>query len=402
MMPGPSLQYLSLCSELAAFLTHPELGAMECSDFSLPRLPALRAIKFYLDAGDSLTVWFPNTLARILAPTGSPLLAEITVTFYPIRDHQCPYLLDTDLMDTLYITLAAHPSPPRLRWRLDFHVDNGGQDFATFAEAVRRGMPKMQAEGRLALEAYVNPDSLFSVDTRQRPIPYRLDSTNLCNKNRPDCQQFCVSSGTKATSRNKEQKKSRGIAAAKRRRENEKRVKLDSEARYRMKRRRRRANCPRERDKQPTFTPLPSARRKNRNVRLSLAVHRRVNLVDQIQTVLASPLSANSPPGTRLCTKFPEYTAGGNERPGRTRMVRIRTSLPVGNQESEIGNRESVVGIPARHKSSGHLPILGRTRRQLVGHWHRQLRVEDEARADGKRGAALRCVPMWHCLLFSA
>ncbi|KAJ7453751.1 hypothetical protein FB451DRAFT_1408633 [Mycena latifolia] len=119
-----------------------------------------KAIKFYLDSGDCLTVWFLNTLTGILTPTGSPLLAEITVTFYPIRNHQRPYLLDADLMDTLGITLAAHPSAPRLRWRLDFHgdEDDGAQHFATFAEAVRRGMPKMQAEGRLALEMYVNPD----------------------------------------------------------------------------------------------------------------------------------------------------------------------------------------------------------------------------------------------------
>ncbi|KAJ7463325.1 hypothetical protein FB451DRAFT_1266144 [Mycena latifolia] len=137
---------------------------------SLPSLPLLNIIKFGLAFRDRAVPWFLATLIRILAPTSSPLLTDIIVTFFPVIEpyNLRPYLLGTELMTALDNALAAHPATPRIRWRLDFRGDAVAHDFDVFAEAVRRGMPKVQGAGRLALEAYVQPSGYVD------GIPYEI------------------------------------------------------------------------------------------------------------------------------------------------------------------------------------------------------------------------------------
>ncbi|KAJ7453759.1 hypothetical protein FB451DRAFT_1280741 [Mycena latifolia] len=145
-----TLQYLRLDAE----------AIWDDLTFSLPRLPELQSLKFGLDFGDHANPSFLDTVTGVLTPNASPLLAEITISLYRLWEEgvEHPLSLGAEFMTKLDTALAAHPGAPHLRWRFDFHVDDGAQEFDAFAEKVRRGMRTAEGAGRLALEAYVSPN----------------------------------------------------------------------------------------------------------------------------------------------------------------------------------------------------------------------------------------------------
>ncbi|KAJ7469248.1 hypothetical protein FB451DRAFT_1256193 [Mycena latifolia] len=123
---------------------------------SLPSLPILHSLELVLDFADHAAPWFIETLVRVLTPTTSPVLAEITVTFSPILlgFGVRSYLLGPELMAPLDNALAAHSASPRMHWRVRFPTAKGAHHFADFVRATERGMPKVHGVGCLTFEAY--------------------------------------------------------------------------------------------------------------------------------------------------------------------------------------------------------------------------------------------------------
>lgn len=123
----------------------------------LPQLPALRSAEVCIPFFERTSLAFLPTLIGLLH--ASPQLAVLTITFVPILVPYSPLpgVLDRALMGTLSHELAVHANSPRLCWRLDISGAGGDVFFSDFSLMVRRGMPQLLAQKRLAIEAYQQP-----------------------------------------------------------------------------------------------------------------------------------------------------------------------------------------------------------------------------------------------------
>ncbi|KAJ7832553.1 hypothetical protein B0H14DRAFT_2802887 [Mycena olivaceomarginata] len=133
----------------------------------LPLLPALRFLefKYALPVFARGVKWFVQSLPIFLA--ASPALAQLIVTLHPISIPADPlpheFTVKVDLLTVLDDALDAHPGSPSLTWRFqwqwrgDARPDVDDPIFGTFAELVRRRMPKMLRVERLVFTEYVAP-----------------------------------------------------------------------------------------------------------------------------------------------------------------------------------------------------------------------------------------------------
>ncbi|KAJ7104655.1 hypothetical protein C8R44DRAFT_887107 [Mycena epipterygia] len=123
----------------------------------LPQLPALRSAEVCIPFFERTGLAFLPTLIGLLH--ASPQLTVLTITFVPIFVPYSPLpgVLDRALMGTLSHELAVHANSPRLCWRLDISGAGGDVFFSDFSLMVRRGMPQLLAQKRLAIEAYQQP-----------------------------------------------------------------------------------------------------------------------------------------------------------------------------------------------------------------------------------------------------
>ncbi|KAJ7124598.1 hypothetical protein C8R43DRAFT_1147281 [Mycena crocata] len=84
-------------------------------------LPTLRSVEFRLALQYHADPWFSEGLSTLLAPTMTPALAQLTITFFPFYGH--PRVSDpARLLDNV---LSVHPAAPQNEWRLGFHVMDG-------------------------------------------------------------------------------------------------------------------------------------------------------------------------------------------------------------------------------------------------------------------------------------
>ncbi|KAF7344466.1 hypothetical protein MSAN_01928200 [Mycena sanguinolenta] len=92
-----------------------------------------------------------NVLSSLVFPETLPALAEVQIEQF-FADNgifdPTPYI---SLIALLEASLASYSTPPRIRWFLVMY-DQDAQ-YTDFVDAVRRGMPKADSEGRLIMEA---------------------------------------------------------------------------------------------------------------------------------------------------------------------------------------------------------------------------------------------------------
>ncbi|KAJ7731225.1 hypothetical protein B0H16DRAFT_1893397 [Mycena metata] len=136
-------------------LEHVELnlqGALG-SPIAIPPFPVLRSIKLSsLRLLDRYPLWFPDLILTIL--DRSPLLANLALvfTFSSRSDSTNPRHISAQLLTTLDTALVVHAAAPLLQWHILLRRP-GQHTFTDFVTLVRRGMPRLDAQRRLTVEA---------------------------------------------------------------------------------------------------------------------------------------------------------------------------------------------------------------------------------------------------------
>ncbi|KAJ7475013.1 hypothetical protein FB451DRAFT_1247275 [Mycena latifolia] len=128
-------------------------GTDETWNLSLSPLPALRTAEFTMSFGNRTAPAMVTAVSSLLDPISSPRLEEIVITYFRFGPRPPP-VFDSAFLTNLDNALVAHPSAPRIRWRLDPDWDERARYLAAFSTLVRQGMPQVDRLDRLTVEPY--------------------------------------------------------------------------------------------------------------------------------------------------------------------------------------------------------------------------------------------------------